>query len=104
MDKKKQISMMTKHLLLHTFALRKRIESHESQIPYREGFVKTLLDIERVLSSQPLDIDRLRLDCFGIFRMVDGFADTPIEQELMLLHDEIDNLLKAIKEINNHQR
>ena len=90
----KQI-LMTKDLLVHAIALRKEIEGLEKQIPNGRGYVKTLLDIEKALSSQPLDLDRLRRDKFGIFRMVDGSANTPIEQKLMLLHEEIYNLLKV---------
>ena len=51
-----------------------------------ECYIKILRDMEKVLSSQPLDLDRLGKDEFGIFRLVtDGPGDSPIEQELMSL-------------------
>lgn len=82
---KKQISI-TEDLLINTVELRKKLENHPEQIPYKRGLIKTLLDIERVLSSQPLDLDRLGKDEFGIFRMVtdsSSLEDSSTGKELM---------------------
>lgn len=87
----------------HTISLRVKLEDSDEQIPHKNGYIKTLLDIEEALTSQTLDLNRLRRDKFGIFRMVDGTAHTPIERELMLLHEEIHDFIKAFRHLNSHQ-
>jgi hypothetical protein len=104
MDLKKTQSLMVEKLTSHSILIRKRLEESDKHIPYRNGYIKTLLDIEEALSNQLVDVNRLRRDKFGIYRMLDGSVDTPIEQELMLLHDEIHDLLKASKDIDTHQK
>ena len=79
----KQI-LMTKDLLIKTIELREKIENYKKYDSYKESYIKILRDIEKVLSSQPLNLDRLGKDEFGIFRLVtDGPGDNPIEQELL---------------------
>ena len=54
--------------------------------------------MEKVLSSQPLDLDRLGKDEFGIFRLVtDGPGDSVIEQELLSLLKKFHLFRQAIK-------
>ena len=101
--KQKQISMIN-DLLEHTISLRKKIEEMKEYVSHRDGYVKTLVDIEKALSDQSLDLNRLRRDKFGIFRMVDGFADRPLEREMMALHDEIYELLKVSKDLDGYQK
>ena len=101
--KQKQTSMIN-DLLEHTISLRKRIEETKDRVSHRDGYMKTLVDIEKALSAQPLDINRLRRDKFGIFRMVDGFAESSIEREMMALHDEIFELLKVSKDLQSQHK
>lgn len=99
--KQKQV-LLAEKLLSHAISLRKKIESDE-QIPYKNSYVKILLDIEDALSSQSLDINRLRRDKFGISRMIDGTIISSIEEELMLLHQEIHDLIKVSKDFDTHK-
>ena len=93
----KQISM-TKDLLIDTVELRKKIEDYTKYNSYKESYIKILLDMEKVLSSQPLDLDRLGKDEFGIFRLVtDGSGDSPIEQELLSLLKNLHLFRQEIK-------
>ena len=93
----KQISMI-KDLLIDTVELRKKIEDYKKYDSYKESYIKILQDIEKVLSSQPLDLDRLGKDEFGIFRLVtDGPGDSPIEQELKSLLKKIYLFRQEIK-------
>jgi hypothetical protein len=83
----KQISLI-KDLLTDAVELRKKIDDYPEQLAYRSGLLKTLIDIEKVLSSQPLDLDRLSKDEFGIFRMVtdnSSLEDSSIGKELLSL-------------------
>ena len=96
----KQISM-TKDLLIDTVELRKKIDNHSDQLPYKSGLLKTLVDIEKVLSSEPLDLDRLGKDEFGIFRMVtdnSSLEDSAIGKELLALLKKFHLFRQAIKE------
>jgi len=99
MDNKQKQIFLIENLLSHTITLRKKIEVSNKHIPYMKSYLKILINIEETLSNQPLDLDRLRRDKFGIFRIVDGFADNPIEKEMMELHDEIFDLLKLSKDL-----
>lgn len=99
MDRTQKQIMLIESLLSHAVLLRKKIESSDKHIPYKNGYTKTLLDIEEVLSNLPLDLNRLRRDKFGISRMVDGTINSPIEQEMMILHEEIHNLIKVSKDL-----
>lgn len=77
---------MTKDLLTNTVELRNKIDNHSEQLPYKSGLLKTLIDIEKVLSNQPLDLDKLGNDEFGIFRMVTdnlSLEDGSIGEELL---------------------
>ena len=103
MSPNEQQDSMIRNLMLHTISLREEIESHEMQTPDGKGFVKILLDIERVLSIQPLDLNRLRRNKFGISRMVDGLAETLIEKKLMSLYEEIYSLFRSSEEIEKHE-
>ena len=79
---------MTKDLLIDTVDLRNKIDTYSEQLPYKSGLLKTLIDIEEVLSTQPLDLDRLGKDEFGIFRMVtdnSSLEDSSIGKELLSL-------------------
>jgi hypothetical protein len=96
----KQISM-TEDLLTNIVELRKKIDSYPEQIPYRSGLIKTLIDIEKVLSSQPLNLDRLSKDEFGIFRMVtdnSSLEDSFIGKELMSILKKFYHFRQVIKE------
>jgi hypothetical protein len=96
--KEKQI-LMTKDLLIYTVELREKIENYKKHDSYKQSYIKILRDIEKILSSQPLDLDRLGKDEFGIFRLVtDGPGDSPIEQELMFLLKNFHLFRQVIKE------
>jgi hypothetical protein len=90
-------------LLSHTVSFREKIQGSDEQIPHKNGFIKILLDLEEALSGQLLDLNRLRRDKFGIFRLVDGISSTPSEQEIMLLHEEIHELIKVTSELETLQ-
>jgi hypothetical protein len=96
----KKISM-TKDMLIDTVELRKKIDNSSEQSPYRSGLLKTLIDIESVLSTQPLDLDRLSKDEFGIFRMVtdnSSLEDSSIGKELLSLLKKFHLFRQVIKE------
>jgi hypothetical protein len=94
--------LLREKLLSHTISLRVKLKGSDEQLPYKNGYIRTLLDIEETLTSQALDLNRLRRDKFGISRMVDGTADTPIERELMLLHEELHDFIKASRELGDY--
>src|SRR5689334_25245639 len=85
-------------LLSHAISIRKQIEGSEGPIPYRESYLKTLLVIEKILSDDASDINGLSQSAFGIFRMVDGPGNIPIEKELLVLVKGINELLTTQKE------
>jgi hypothetical protein len=94
--------LLREKLLSHVLSLREQLEESDEHIPYKTGFIKTLCDIEETLTGPAPDLNRLRRDKFGIFRMVDGNADTPIERELMQLHEDLHEFIKASREMGNH--
>jgi hypothetical protein len=100
MNQTEKQTSMTKALLANAVELRKKIDNHP-ELPYRSGLLKTLIDIEKILSSQPLDLDELSEDEFGIFRMVtdnSSLENNDIGKELMSLLKDFHLFRQAIKE------
>jgi hypothetical protein len=100
MNQNEKQTSMTKVLLANAVELRKEIDSHP-ELPYRSGLLKTLIDIEMILSNQPLDLDRLSKDEFGIFRMVtdnSSLEESSIGKELTSLLKKFHLFRQAIKE------
>lgn len=86
-------------ILAQTVELIKMIEDSKEHDSYKESYIKMLRDIEKVLSGEPLDLDKLSKDEFGIFRLVtDGSGDSPIEQELMSFLQKIYLFRQTLKE------
>ena len=101
MDTNEKQILLTKDLLSNTVELRKKIENQSEQIAYSKSLIKTLVDIEEILTSQPLDATRLSKDEFGVFRMVTDNAsleDSSIGKELMSLLKKFHQLHQIIKE------
>jgi hypothetical protein len=97
----KQVSM-TNELLSDTITIREKLENSKTYNSYKESYIKILRSMEKVLSNQPLDVDKLQKDKFGIFRLVtDGTGNDPIEQELMSFLEKIALLLQMIKETSS---
>jgi hypothetical protein len=100
MNQNEKQTSMIKVLLANAVELRTKIDSHP-ELPYRSGLLKTLIDIEKILSSQPLDLDELSEDEFGIFRMVtdnSSLENSDIGKELMSLLKDFHLFRQAIKE------
>jgi hypothetical protein len=94
-------NLSTEELIQKTVALRKKIESLTKGRSSKEIYIEILSNIEKVLSSSPVDIQRLRQDKIGIGRVVtDGDENTPIGQEILLYHTAIHNYLKTIETLN----
>jgi len=101
MNANKKQNLLTEELIQKTVALRKKIESLTKSRSSKEIYIEILSDIEKVLSSHPVDIKRLRQDKSGIGRVVtDGDENTPIGQDLLLFHTAIHNYLKTIETMN----
>jgi predicted RNA binding protein with dsRBD fold (UPF0201 family) len=54
-----------------------------STILARSNFLKSLTTLERILSDDQLDLDRLKMDNFGIYRTAtdDDFQHTPLGEK-----------------------
>ena len=63
------------------------------------------MDIEKILSSQPLDLDKLGKDEFGIFRMVtdsSSLENGAIGKELMSLLNNFYLFRQTVKKISTN--
>jgi hypothetical protein len=99
MNTNEKQTSMAKVLLANAIELREKIENLQ-ELPYRSGLLKALIDIEKILSNQPLDLDRLSKDEFGIFRMVtdnSSLEESSIGKELMSLLKKLHLFRQAIK-------
>ncbi|MBE0669348.1 MAG: hypothetical protein IH588_02065 [Anaerolineales bacterium] len=100
MDANEKQVLITNELLKKIVKLRKRMENHPEHMPYKRDLVRILVDIEKILSSQPLDLDKLSKDKFGIFRMVTDSSSlerSAIGKELMSLLNELYLFLQTTK-------
>jgi hypothetical protein len=96
-DKQKEI---ISQLLLKTIVIREKIENSTGHVSYKNGLVKTLVDIESLLSTSPLDLKKLEKDEFGIFRIVtdsSSLESSHIGQELLSLLDGFNALHESLK-------
>lgn len=103
MSTNKKQNLMTKELLKTTVELRKKMENHQEYISYKKDLIKILTDIEKKLTNEPLDFDKLGKDEFGIFRLVTDSSrleHSAIGKELMSLLGELYIFRQAIKEVS----
>jgi hypothetical protein len=99
MNQNEEQASMTKELLSDAITLREKLENSNTYNSYKGSYIKILRSMENILSTQPLDIEELQQDKYGIFRLVtDGPGTDPIEQELMSFLEKIALLLRMIKE------
>lgn len=90
-----EVTSLIYNLLAHTRSLLVKLKS---EYPHEITLMKILLSNEQALLSDPIDIDRLRGNNLGIYRMIEPAPSNPLEEEMMKLHDEIYELLKALRE------
>lgn len=64
-----EIEKATAKLLLKTVAIREKIENSTEHMPYKSGLVKTLMDIEVLLSTSPLDLKNWRRMSLGFIEL-----------------------------------
>lgn len=105
MDANEKQGAMINELLKHTIELRRTIENSAEHISYKSGLIKVLMDIEKILSSQPLDLDKLGKDEFGIFRMVtdsSSLENGAIGKELMSLLNNFYLFRQTVKKISTN--
>ena len=101
MNINKEQYFLTEELLQKTVVLRNKIENLAKSHSSKEIYIEILLDIEKVLSSHPVDIKRLRQDKIGLGRVVtNGDEDSPFGQDILLFHTAIHNYLKTIETLN----
>ena len=87
-------------LLEKTIVLRKKIKRYWKFDISKKIYIKTLLDIEKILSSKSLDIDGLYQNALGIGRVVtDGDQDKPIGKELWSYLATVYEFYDSIKEV-----
>ncbi|MBE0669352.1 MAG: hypothetical protein IH588_02085 [Anaerolineales bacterium] len=100
MDANEKQVLMTNELFKKIVELRKKMENYPEHIPYKRDLVSVLIDIEKILTSQPLDLDKLSKDKFGIFRMVTDSSSlerSAIGKELISLLNDLYFFLQLIK-------
>ena len=91
---------MISKLLLKTLAIREKIENSTGHVSYKSGLVKTLMDMESLLSTSPLDLKKLEKDEFGIYRIVtysSSLENSQIGQDLLSLLDGFNALHESSK-------
>ena len=92
--------LLIKSLIMDAAELRKKLEAQPEQMPYKKSLIKTLADIDALLSNQPLDLVKLGKAEFGVFRMVTdskSLEESSIGKELLSYLKELYLLRQAIK-------
>ncbi len=92
-----EIEEMRKNILTLIRELTVELSSeNESTILFRSSFLAVLAEEEKILLQDRLDLDRLKIDNFGIFRTVtdDDFRLTPLGQKFYDLCIMMDKFIK----------
>ena len=95
-------AVAVEELLHRTISLRKKLRRYFRRDISKKIYIKILLTVENILSSDAIDVEKLQQSAFGIGRVVsDGQQDHPIGKELWIYHGEIYNLCDLLQEERN---
>ena len=80
--------------------LRKEIESGSDHLPVQMGFPKLLVEIEEILDSKNMNLQKLEQLAFGIFRLVTEsyeFEQSSLGKQLLDLRGKIRSISQILK-------
>lgn len=75
--------------------LKEKIESSDDSLPIKLGFPRLLVELDEILDSENLDVEKLDRNAFGIFRLVTEsyeFEQSSLGKQLLEIRKKIRNL------------